>query len=123
MDQSDALPDSLAGTRWVLTHLDGNAPVEGSTITLHFGTVAELGGSAGCNRYRTTYRIDDDKFRIAGGRIALTRRYCGAPAGMMEQEQRYVDALGSVTRHRITADELHLETADGRVLIYSRQGE
>ena len=45
----------LAGTRWILATMDGNAPVNGTTVTLDFIDEMSAAGSSGCNSYNTTY--------------------------------------------------------------------
>ena len=44
---------------------------------------------------------------------------CSSPAGIMEQEQRYLGFLADVTACRIYGSQLWLETGDGRALVFT----
>jgi heat shock protein HslJ len=94
----------------------------GTEITLNAGrgvldASGSLGGSAGCNTYQAPYTFRDSQFVI--GAVVTTRMACLEPAGIMEQEVRYVSWLQAVTTFGFDADQLRLESADGRVLLFS----
>lgn len=106
--QFTTLPDSavagLDGTTWVLSaFLDANqvegldTPIltpgdvlAGTEITAQFRDGA-LSGSAGCNRYGGAYAAEGSSFSIETP--ASTRMACQEPAGILQQEQRYLTAL------------------------------
>jgi heat shock protein HslJ len=46
------------------------------------------------------------------GAIAATRRSCASPAGVMEQEQQFLQSLGTVATLSFEANRLDLRTAD-----------
>jgi len=71
-------------------------------------------GSAGCNTYRAGYSYD--RTMVAFGPPAATEKYCLTPAGVMEQEQRYLKALDYFT-YQIVGDLLWLRTPDGHALV------
>jgi len=105
----------LAGTQWTATGINnGRAAVAGlvagSSVTLEFGADGRASGSAGCNRYTTSYEAARDTLKF--GTAAATRMMCAAP-GVMEQEQAFLDALATVTTARMEGDRLELRTADG----------
>jgi heat shock protein HslJ len=120
---------SLEGASWTLTAfvetktieemstpvLSLTDPLAETQITLKFedGT---LSGSAGCNGYGGAYALDGSDLTV--GAIAATEMACLDPAGIMEQEQRYLGLLGDVSTHAIFGDRLWLETDDGRGLVF-----
>jgi heat shock protein HslJ len=93
----------------------------GTTITASF-TDTEVTGSAGCNDYTGTLTPVSDYFTV--GPIATTSQSCSEPAGIMEQEQAYLQALGATDGFRwvtqlvnearvITAGQLFYTLGDG----------
>ncbi len=94
------------GPAWVLEKFVGEGeatPVlDGTEITLKFdrGTLrtrGTLSGSAGCNTYAADYEYGNDSFTSDTPVItAVTEKACYTPAGVMEQEQRYLNSLEDV---------------------------
>lgn len=130
----ESLPEdaaaSLEGTTWALAAFIEERVVEGMatpllmptdllagteiTATFEDGTVR---GSAGCNTYGADYALDDSSLIFES--IAVTEMACGGPAGIMEQETRYLDFLGDMTAYRIYGSQLWLEAGDGRALVFT----
>ncbi len=111
-----AMSDSpLRNTYWKLVRL-GGAPVEvverqrepHLIFALHEMRVS---GSGGCNRIAGPFELDDDKLGLR--RLASTRMAC--PRGM-EQEDRFLRALGTVARYSIRGSHLDLLDAAGTVV-------
>ncbi len=103
---------SLTDTYWKLVALGGQPAqvADGRRephLVLH-RDAARLAGSGGCNRLMGQWRADGDA--LAFSQIATTRMAC--PAGM-EQEARFLAALGTVARHRIEGEQLTLIDASG----------
>lgn len=101
--------DSLAGTSWVLTQLDGQPPVpvpDGPAPTLRF-RADEAGGSGGCNGFGGPYTQSGASLRL--GPLVSTRRACTSEAANA-QEAAYFRALESVTR---------ASTAGGSLVLYA----
>lgn len=111
----------LAGTSWIVTGLnDGNQGVTSSLleseITAAFGADGQVNGSAGCNGYFAAFTTE------AGGKITIsapgaTKKYCNEPAGVMEQETRYLLALESAASYRISGGTLTLFATDGSTAV------
>jgi heat shock protein HslJ len=78
-----------------------------------------VSGSAGCNTYSAAYTFDGSFFTFETP--VATEMACSAPAGVMEQEQRYLGFLKDVTAYRIVGNQLWLETGDGRALVFTAQ--
>lgn len=110
-------PGDLVGTQWRLASLNGDAPVEGSTITIAFAAGGGAGGAAGCREYTATYEASGDKidfpFLSMSGDEA-----CLADEALYEQEGRYTDALTWATHYRLGEGRLEIETARGELLIF-----
>ena len=120
-------PPTLAGGTWTVTGYNNGrqavvSPVSGTTLTLEFGTDGSLAGSAGCNRYRTTWTAEGDRLTI-GPAAATSRKMC-APE-VMEQERAFLASLATVTTWTIDArGMLDAHRADGeRALTATRQPE
>jgi len=88
----------LAGTSWILATMDGNAPVNGTTVTLDFINETSAAGSSGCNSYNTTYEISG--IHISFGPTAGTLRACTDP--IMVQEQSYLQVLADAAFYQVT---------------------
>jgi heat shock protein HslJ len=110
---------ALAGTRWKAVNVNNGrgavtSLVNGSEITLAFGTDGRVSGSAGCNRYTGSYTQAGGK--LAFGPPAATRMACPQPDGVMEQEAAFLKALATVATGRVEADRLELRSADGALM-------
>jgi heat shock protein HslJ len=111
----DPQSQSLAGTWQVTGYNNGREAVVsliiGTAITMTFDDDGRVSGSAGCNNFTSTYRLEGDKLSI--GPAAATRRMCASPEGIMEQEQRFLNALETVANARLEGDRLEFRTAQG----------
>jgi heat shock protein HslJ len=111
---------NLIGTEWVLTSLNGNSLIEGTSITLKFDQ-AFLSGSAGCNGYgggRDSGRyVATDDGTLTIPQIAVTVQLCLGPEGIMEQEAAYIEALRSAAAYRVIDDRLEVDDATGETVL------
>ena len=103
---SQALTDSL----WILSELNGQAPLPDTAITAEFGDDGKVSGSSGCNGYTTTYSVSGKKIAF-GEQVASTMMAC--PDQLMAQERDYVETLSSAATFEIAYDTLTLYDADG----------
>ena len=106
---SQALTDSL----WMLTELNGQAPLPDTAITAEFSEDGKVNGSSGCNSYSTTYSISGKKIAF-GEQIASTMMACPDP--VMKQEGDYLEALSAAATFEIADDTLTLYDADGNAV-------
>jgi heat shock protein HslJ len=115
---------TLEGTEWALTtFIEGETAVSlisGAAITVRFED-GKVWGSAGCNDYGGPYTLERGTLGLAG--FDITGQRCSEPVGIMEQEAKYIDVLGSVTIFEIDANQLTLSTADGRGLVFTATPE
>lgn len=111
---------SLAGTSWLVTGYNNGreavvSTIAGTELTADFGADGTLSGSAGCNRYTATYEVSGTNLKI--GPAASTRMACADPAGVMEQETQFLQALATAATYRLDGDRLELRTADGALAV------
>ena len=116
------LDPELEGSEWILSSIADETPLAGSRVTLEFDGLA-LRGNAGCNGYGADIGIVAvDAFEI--GEIVRTAMACEEPAGVMEQENAYVDALTGSSMYRLQGDTLtFLDEAGAALLVYARKQE
>ncbi|MBB3976793.1 heat shock protein HslJ [Rhizobium azooxidifex] len=106
---ADALPQGLSAT-WVVEDLNGKGVIDNLQTTLEIRTDGSYGGNGGCNTYRGNLKFEADG-TVSFAPAAATRKMC-APA-VMDQEQKFFDALGTVRSWRLENGLLHLADKDG----------
>jgi putative lipoprotein len=115
---AEAPPDELVNTRWELvsfnTQVDGGEIEEtpvlpGTTVTLEF-LEDQATGDGGCNTFRANYQVDGSQ--ITFQELVTTEIAC-ANNGVMDQEQRYYDALMAAEGYEISADRLTIRYNGG----------
>ena len=103
----------LAGTRWMLVALGGDAERAADEARAPHLVLAPEGGrvsgSDGCNRLVGTYALEGARLAFAG--VAATRMAC--PEGM-EQAAAFQRALGATAGHRVSGGVLELLDAAGQ---------
>jgi heat shock protein HslJ len=103
----------LAGMVWLVDEIDGQ-PVAGAVAsTIAFDGRAQAVGSTGCNRYVAPLHIAGSTLRL--GDIAMTRRAC--PPAVMDQERRFVVALGAIRTFHQEGEALWLLDEAGNVRV------
>jgi heat shock protein HslJ len=110
---------ALTGKTWALISLfDGvsatRAPLAGSQIIAEFGDDGLLAGSAGCNNYSSGYTASDGVMKISPA--VATFKFCGEPAGVMDQEAIYLALLTTVSTYVIEDGQLTLADGSGQSL-------
>ena len=107
---SSASGQELTGGIWLLTELNGEAPLPGTTLTAEFDEDGRVGGSSGCNSYNTTYVVDGNKLNF-GEQAASTMMAC--PDLIMIQEGEFHQALAATATYEIKDDNLILFDSSG----------
>ena len=106
--------DGLAGSRWTLVSFGApgaQTPViEGTKVTLEFRAGGAVAGSGGCNSYGGQYVTEDGA--ISFREIVHTEMACLAE-GVMEQEQRFFEALSSASGFERSGDRLAISYDNG----------
>jgi len=106
---------SLVGATWKVTGVNnGKGAVVGiattQDITMEFAADGRVAGSSGCNRFTGSYTAQGSSLTF--GPAASTRKMC-ADQAVMEQEQHFLAALGTVRTIQAEGDRLTLRTAEG----------
>jgi len=110
---------SLAGSSWqAISYNNGKQAVVsliiGTKISARFGKDGRVNGHAGCNAYFAAYQVSGQMIVIDVP--GVTRRACEEPAGVMEQETRYLQALATATQYRMSGTRLELRNAHGALV-------
>jgi heat shock protein HslJ len=112
-------PLALENTSWQATGINnGRGGVVSSATTsrvIAMFTNGKVSGSAGCNNYSASYEISDSQITI--GPVMTTRRQCAESAGIMAQEQEFLQALAAATQYTLTADRLELRDDNGSLQV------
>ncbi|MDR6755480.1 heat shock protein HslJ [Mycoplana sp. BE70] len=106
---ADTLPPGLSAT-WVVEDLNGKGVIDDLQTTLEIRTDGSYGGNGGCNTYRGNLKFGNEG-EVTFAPAAATRKMC-APA-VMDQEQKFFDALGTVKSWKLENGLLHLADKDG----------
>lgn len=116
--------NSLAGTSWQLLTMNAANPIGDNPVTLSFDESA-VSGNAGCNQYGGSYSTDGNSIALgkgedgSTGNLFATKKACGMPAGIMQQEQQYLQQLGSSSQYTLEKGTLTLTAKDG-TLVYQQ---
>lgn len=109
----------LAGTRWnVVNYNDGSAIVTlvpGTSITMDFGAGGPITGNAGCNSFSAGYSVNGSAISITPP--SSTQQFCESPAGVMDQEARFLASLPSAASFRIDGSQLEIQNGAGQIVL------
>ncbi len=107
----------LKGPVWVAEDIDNRGVMDILQSTVAFTPEGRVQGFGGCNNFTGAYTQDGNSLSIGteGGQLATTRKAC--PPAVMDQESRFMDALGRVSAYRIEQGLLHLLDAEGTPIL------
>lgn len=107
----------LTGREWVVEDIAGDGLIDSTRVTVHVGREGRVSGTGGCNRYTGQFELTGERLTI--GPVAGTMMAC--PEAIMNQEQRFFEALGRVDGFDIDeTGALHLR-GDGETVILARR--
>ncbi len=117
MSRSDT---SLADSQWFVTSLNNGhggvqSVAQGSDPTLNFGDDGHVSGTTGCNDFTAAFGTDAGSLTI--GPVGMTKKLCGTPSGIMDQEHRMVAALNRADAYSIAGDRLTIHDVNGATQI------
>ena len=99
--------------------------IQGTQVTIRFGQDG-AGGSGGCNSYASQpesggYLVNDDGSIDIRDDIFWTLVLCPNPAGIMEQEERYLELVPMFERLQIYGNLLVVHTMNDLVLLFQAE--
>jgi heat shock protein HslJ/uncharacterized lipoprotein YbaY len=107
----------LRGKEWVVEDIDRSGIIDRSRVTLNFDDKNRVYGRAGCNTYNGGYRLTGEGLTVTSP--ASTLMACAE--SLMQQEQRFLEILGSVERFELSENgALILLAAKGRSITARR---
>ena len=115
-----ARADALVGPHWEVTGINNGqqavtSVIVGSTVTATFGADGSVSGSAGCNSYSAPYTLAGDTLKI--GPAVVTRKLCETPAGVMQQEAAFLQALENSTTVEAAPHGITLRDSAGAIQV------
>jgi len=108
----DTGPQAELDGIWVIEYISGKPVIDYSPAFMEFDDMDKVSGNASCNAFTGTYVLNGSSVSIS--KVAITRKMC--PDALMEQEQRFVDALGEITRVESVQGLLELKNASGQTV-------
>jgi heat shock protein HslJ len=111
-EQPMSSKDTLAGTSWTLTTLNGQPALKDTTVTLNFSE-GKVAGSDGCNSYSGSYTADGTNIKF-NQPMASTMMACPEP--IMQQAAAFQQALAQAATYQADAKQLTLSDASGKEL-------
>jgi heat shock protein HslJ len=100
--------------RWVVTRIDGSAPLRGATLRADFGVDGRVNGDSGCNSFSGPYIQTGNTVQI--GEPLSTRRAC-VDNDRQRQETHLLAILQGATSARLEHGQLNLRGADGTLVL------
>jgi heat shock protein HslJ len=97
---------------WTVEFIDERPVIDRSPAFIQFTEDDMVSGNATCNRFTGSYSLSVT--RLSFGQTASTRMAC--PPALMEQEQRFLDALGRVAQVTLENGMLELTDANGALV-------
>lgn len=109
----------LTGVSWSLdSYLAENGTLvpalPGVGVSARFDGDGKVVGSAGCNQYGADYNLNGTVLSVSPP--ISTKMYCGQ-SGVMEQEARFLELLGSAAGCRVENDRLAITDASGATVL------
>jgi len=112
VESSPSQPASLqAGSRWQVEWLGERPLIDNSHLTLTLAEEGRAYGDGGCNRWLSSYELHGEHLTFSAP--ASTLMAC--PPALMEQEQRFLNMLGKITRWDFSAT--------GQLQLWAEQGD
>jgi heat shock protein HslJ len=111
------VPEELVGSEFLLEDLGGRGVMDNLQSTLKFESAEQVVGNGGCNRYFGSVEVKGDSIKF--GPLGATQRMC--PETVMDQEMRFLAALGKAYRIAMDGPYLYIHSqADDTTLKFTK---
>ena len=119
LDFTAVKPLALVNTHWQATGINNGkgGVVTSATTGLAMARFSDgkVSGQAGCNSFSASYVISGNQITI--GPAMATRKHCAEPAGIMAQEQEYLQALSRARVYELSDSRLKLRDEKGALQV------
>jgi putative lipoprotein len=104
---------TLAGSTWVAEDIDQRGVIDYLQSRLQFVSTDRVAGFGGCNAFNGSAELSANRLRLEP--LAATKKLC--PPAIMDQEERFLKALGSVRSARMQNGLLYLQDEAGKDIL------
>lgn len=116
------LPPTFENKVWHLALMGDKASpspvIPGKDVNIKFDKSSHsVSGSSGCNTYNGKYFISSPNIMTITD-VLSTMMYCAMPAGIMAQENQFLDLLKHAERYEAEANKLTILCAGNKVLVF-----
>jgi len=111
LDGDGATGGTLAGTRWVVTEMEGVALVPDALPSVGF-TATEVQGDGGCNSMGGAYTASEGEIDVS----ALSSTLIGCPTAIATQEAAFSARLQAATSYAVEDEVLRLDGDQGSIV-------
>jgi putative lipoprotein len=91
--------ETLVGSRWQAEEIGGAGVIDRAQSRLEVLENGRIAGNGGCNSFTGAGALRDGAVKL--GALATTRMAC--PPAIMDQEQKFLAALGKAARYETTS--------------------
>lgn len=116
------LPPTFENKVWHLALMGDKASpspvIPGKDVNIKFDKSSHsVSGSSGCNTYNGKYSISSPNLMTITD-VLSTMMYCAMPAGIMAQENQFIDLLKHAERYEAETNKLTILCSGNKVLIF-----
>ena len=111
LEGDGATGGTLAGTRWVVTEMEGVALVPDALPSVGF-TATEVQGDGGCNSMGGAYTASEGEIDVS----ALSSTLIGCPTAIATQEAAFSARLQAATSYAVEDEVLRLDGDQGSIV-------
>jgi heat shock protein HslJ len=104
---------SLTGTTWVAEDIAQRGVIDNLQSSLQILSASQVAGFAGCNSFTGSAQFSPGKVRMS--QLASTRKMC--PPAIMDQEKKFLAALGAARSARMENGLLYLADEAGTEIL------
>jgi heat shock protein HslJ/phosphoglycolate phosphatase-like HAD superfamily hydrolase len=106
------MENSIVG-KWLAKEIDGSGVLDNAQSTLEVRDDGSVAGDSAVNRYNGKATINGQKIKFDP--LAMTRR--AGPPALMDQETRFMKALGRIDSFHVNDTTLNMLDSDGNVVV------